>query len=384
MENVKTIISIFAINSILQSVFPQRFEPRLDITSCTKSKVNITVHDAVDGGIVYIQGPGTSCRQSTQAGVSKHVFDVHTCAINWRETFRVIVQRHPLYQTGADKRFPVTCIPDTSDLIVGNRIVNVNVLDKEEEDGVTKTVTPTATMYLYRDGVNVNGKTVQLTEQLTMVIQLDNDYADDFDIEASACHADSIVTIKDSCATDDNLFPTFTHVLQGKLQSTFGVFRPTHLVGGTVNLEFTCTLKVFVGQHLPKTCDDNVGGNAKYTRRLQATNKKVDEILVGNSVLLNTEDVTTKIISPTSPSTCTKETIYIGVIVMLAVLFLLTFVVYLFKRRKLKAERKVRRDELINLNKVKIELEQLKYNVCNDCRENLDYSWYTHEDGQYW
>ena len=58
------------------------------------------------------------------------------------------------------------------------------------------------------------------------------------------------------CPTDAVLFPKFTHVLQGKLQSTFNVFRPTQLVGGTINMDFTCTLQVFLGQHAPvlSTC----------------------------------------------------------------------------------------------------------------------------------
>ncbi|XP_045194570.2 uncharacterized protein LOC123550200 [Mercenaria mercenaria] len=352
MEYVKTIIiSIVISECVFKPAVAQRFEPRLEVTGCTKSRLNVTIRDAADGGIVYIEGPSTTCSQFTQPRVSEHVFDVRACAINWSETFRVIVQRHPLYQTGADKRFPVTCIPDTSDINVGSRLVNINVLDKEDEEGITKTIRPTATMYLYRDGVDVNGKTVKLTDELTMIIQLDNDHANDFDIQAIECYADNIQTIADRCPVDENLFPKFTSVVQGKLQAKFGVFRPTQLDDGTVNIEFTCTLQVFLGQHIPTACGGNVGLHAVRKRKLQAANKKIDKIFVGNSVLVNTEDIATEKMFTMSAKACTKETLYVGIIALFAVSFLVTLILCLCTRRKLRAERKLRalqRNEINN------------------------------------
>lgn len=52
------------------------------------------------------------------------------------------------------------------------------------------------------------------------------------------------------CPVDTDVFPEFTRVAQGKLQAVFGVFRPTNLDGGTVNLAFSCSLKVYIGRHV--------------------------------------------------------------------------------------------------------------------------------------
>ncbi|KAH3752846.1 hypothetical protein DPMN_187472 [Dreissena polymorpha] len=39
------------------------------------------------------------------------------------ESFKVIVQKNALYQTGADKQIPVMCVADLGDLTVSNSII---------------------------------------------------------------------------------------------------------------------------------------------------------------------------------------------------------------------------------------------------------------------
>lgn len=48
--------------------------------------------------------------------------------------------------------------------------------NKDDDAGQNKTVKPTATMSLYSGGNAVDGATVKLTDQITMVMQLDTEY----------------------------------------------------------------------------------------------------------------------------------------------------------------------------------------------------------------
>ena len=48
--------------------------------------------------------------------------------------------------------------------------------DKDDDAGQNKTVKPTATMTLYKDGSDISGGTVQLTDIVTMILQLDAEY----------------------------------------------------------------------------------------------------------------------------------------------------------------------------------------------------------------
>ena len=48
--------------------------------------------------------------------------------------------------------------------------------DKDDDAGQNKTVKPTATMALFKDGTDISGTTVKLTDVVTMLLQLDNDY----------------------------------------------------------------------------------------------------------------------------------------------------------------------------------------------------------------
>jgi hypothetical protein len=48
--------------------------------------------------------------------------------------------------------------------------------DKDDDAGLNKTVKPTAFMTLHRDGVDVSGGNVKLTDVITMMIQLDTEF----------------------------------------------------------------------------------------------------------------------------------------------------------------------------------------------------------------
>ena len=48
--------------------------------------------------------------------------------------------------------------------------------DKDDDAGQNKTVKPTATMKLYKDGADISGGSVKLTDIVTMILQLDDEY----------------------------------------------------------------------------------------------------------------------------------------------------------------------------------------------------------------
>jgi hypothetical protein len=48
--------------------------------------------------------------------------------------------------------------------------------DKDDDAGLNKTVKPTAFMTLLRDGVDVSGGNVKLTDVITMMVELDNEF----------------------------------------------------------------------------------------------------------------------------------------------------------------------------------------------------------------
>lgn len=50
------------------------------------------------------------------------------------------------------------------------------ISDKAEDVRVNRTTKPTAIMSLYRNGVDVDGSIVKLTDEITMVVQLDQEY----------------------------------------------------------------------------------------------------------------------------------------------------------------------------------------------------------------
>ncbi|WAQ94157.1 hypothetical protein MAR_006628, partial [Mya arenaria] len=217
------------------------FYPSLLIDSCTKQTLQVSIHGASDHGVVYILGCADTCQHYTSAESGVYIFDLQANKINWERTFRVVIQGHADYQTGQDKQFPVTCIADTSDIAVANP---VNLGPLRDETALNKTIKPTATMRLYKDGSSVGGQTVTLMDTLTMVLTLDDGFSEMFDIKARRCVADTFLIVSNFCATNTELFPMFTHSSQGELQSEFGAFRTTSLRGGAVKMTFSCTLQV--------------------------------------------------------------------------------------------------------------------------------------------
>ena len=60
-----------------------------------------------------------------------------------------------------------------------NLTINIFFLifrDKDDDAGQNKTVKPTATMKLYKDGADISGGSVKLTDIVTMILQLDDEY----------------------------------------------------------------------------------------------------------------------------------------------------------------------------------------------------------------
>ncbi|XP_045177273.2 uncharacterized protein LOC123537539 [Mercenaria mercenaria] len=281
---------LFTFSLVIAAALAQ-FNPVLEVTSCTKSKLELTLTDGADGGIIYIQGQGTACRQFTTSGVSYYTIDFGSCGIQWEESFKVMVQKKALYQTGEDKQIPVMCIADLGDLTVSN---NLDVADKDDDAGLNKTVKPTATMSLYSNGNNVNGGTVKLTDIVTLVMELDAEYIEDFDIKAKSCFADNIEIISNACPVDIELFPHISRVSQGLIQAQFGAFRTTSLAGGSVAMPFSCTLQVCLGACSPTTCSDGIDSYGRKKRAIakrQAEDNAVEDISVGSSISIATEEV---------------------------------------------------------------------------------------------
>jgi hypothetical protein len=54
------------------------------VEQCTQNTLKLNVTDAVDNGIIYIQGEGVACKQTTQAGTSiTHEWNFASCGISW-------------------------------------------------------------------------------------------------------------------------------------------------------------------------------------------------------------------------------------------------------------------------------------------------------------
>ncbi|KAK3095131.1 hypothetical protein FSP39_010654 [Pinctada imbricata] len=281
---------------------------RVTVDSCTKSKLVLTLTDGASGGIIYIQGQGAACKQTTQTGAVTHEFDFTSCGIQWESSFKIIVQKKSLYQTGEDKQIPIMCITDLSDITVDN---NLNALDKDDDAGQNLTVKPTAIMALYSNNQDVSGGNVQLTDTISMVIQLGSDFVDDFDITAKTCTASTISVIENSCPTDTELFPAFSKPSQGSILASFGAFRTTDLSGGAVTMTFSCTLQVCLGSCAATTCADGSssygrkkrdtyelvvsgsasGNDVRMKRQAQGGGNDLEDINVGSSLRITTDEV---------------------------------------------------------------------------------------------
>lgn len=320
------------------------FNPIMRVSGCTKKRLTLLLQNASDEGIVYVLGASSACRQFTSSPVSRHVITFDDCGITWRDSFKIVIQRKAEYQTGEDKQIPVNCILDTRDLHVGSKI---DVIDKVDDPGINKTVSPTASMSLYSSGANVGGKQVRLTDQITMVIQLNEEYDVDFDIQAKNCHADNIQIIKNGCPADAELFPKFTTIKQGMLQAVFGAFRTTRLDAGVVRMSFSCTLNVSLGPHPPVACEEM----DERRKRSRSPSKLLENVTVTEAVYVCIDNYTANYNIPVPVTDCVNHGLFVGVIILLMALLCVTAFANIYTCVQLRSEkrhRKVTRDILYN------------------------------------
>ncbi|XP_069102481.1 uncharacterized protein [Argopecten irradians] len=330
MEPITTLV-IFA---VLAALGQAQFAPTLTVNSCTASKLQLTLENAADGGIIYIQGQTSACKQTTSSASTVHEFDFASCGISWASSFKMIVQKKALYQTGDDKQIPIMCIMDLTDLTVAN---NLNALDKDDDAGQNLTVKPTASMKLYRSGIDIGGGSVQLTDSLTMSIELDAEFQADFDIVARECTASTINIISASCAADTELFPDFTKPAQGYLANNFGAFRTTDLNGGSVAMTFSCTLTVCQGSCAAATCSN---GGSGYGRKKRGIMKRqadaapaIDDISVGTTVTIAAEEV---ILQTPDEDTdvCMNRGGFVAVLIITIIVLVISLVIAVYMGRK--------------------------------------------------
>ncbi|XP_060076171.1 uncharacterized protein LOC132555828 [Ylistrum balloti] len=324
---------VFVIIAVLATLGQAQFSPTLTVNSCTASTLQLTLDNAADGGIIYIQGQTSACKQTTSSASTVHEFDFASCGIAWASSFKMIVQKNALYQTGDDKQIPIMCIMDLTDLTVAN---NVNALDKDDDVGQNLTVKPTASMKLYRSGIDVAGSSVQLTDTLTMSIELDAEFQADFDIVAKDCTASTISIVNSACAADTDLFPDFTKPAPGYLSNSFGAFRTTDLNGGSVAMTFSCTLTVCQGSCAATTCPSGNG----YGRKKRGISKRqanpapaIDDISVGTTVTIAAEEV---ILQTPDDDTdvCMNRTGFIAGLILLIIALIIVLVTAVFMGRK--------------------------------------------------
>ncbi|KAL4216861.1 hypothetical protein ACF0H5_023325 [Mactra antiquata] len=237
------------------------FSPNVTVTGCESREVTVDILNASDGGIIFIQERNESCRYVTESMRKSYKFHFDTCNIEYNEQFRVIVQKHPNYQTGYDKVIPVICMIDTSDLIVSSIVYPEEPMDNSK--GLNKTTKPKVRMKISTGNglltaVNVNDK-------VNLSLILEDKYNGDFDIKAKNCRAEMISLVKDECSTNENLFPNFDKIDQGSLQAMFEAFRPTNFDtdedddDNDVDVIFTCNIAVCKGKCHQKFCGEIAG-----------------------------------------------------------------------------------------------------------------------------
>ncbi|XP_045178100.2 uncharacterized protein LOC123538202 [Mercenaria mercenaria] len=209
-------------------------------------------------------------------------------------------------------------------------------------------------MKLYKDGVDISGSDVKLTDLVTMTIQVDDEYIEDFDIKAKSCTANFIDITQDFCATDTGLFPNFVHVTQGVVTSTFGAFRTTDLGGGFVEMVFTCTVQVCRGLCTEELC----GGESSWGRKKREADEDVafEDLNVGTSMSVGTDNDLTPTDKDADESVCIAHIpLILGLLAISLVLFtsmgLTTFATgKLMKRteelRKLSSDHEAERQKL--------------------------------------
>ncbi|XP_033725803.1 uncharacterized protein LOC117315629 [Pecten maximus] len=334
------LIPVVVMAAFLATLGQSQFTPTLTVDSCTASKLRLTLENAADGGIIYIQGQTSACKQTTSSSSTVHEFDFASCGISWASSFKMIVQKKALYQTGDDKQIPIMCIMDLADLTVAN---NVNALDKDDDNGQNLTVKPTASMKLYRSGIDIDiGSSVQLTDSLTMSIELDAEFRADFDIIAKDCTASTITIVNSACATDVDLFPDFTKPEQGYLVGSFGTFRTTDLNGGSVAMTFSCTLTVCANMCSPTACPSGNGYGRKkrgISKRQANPSPAIDDISVGTTVTIAAEEVILEA-SEDDTDICINKAGFVAGIIGLSSSLLIACVMAIFMARKLQTKMK--------------------------------------------
>ncbi|XP_060075162.1 uncharacterized protein LOC132554856 [Ylistrum balloti] len=269
------------------------FNPSLRVISCTRSNLVVKVTGAANDGLIFIKGQGEDCKQLTSEEQEFYEFDFVSCNIEWEMMFRIIVQKLGAFQTGADKQIPVMCTADTNDIVVSNYL---GAADKADDTGLNRTTKPRAYLSFYKvvTGDEVIGSEVKLTDRLIMTLKLEEEFINDFDMKARYCQAADIVIIEDFCAVEPELFGNFWKLKQGTLISEFGAFRTTDFDGGSVVMNFSCTLQLCQGPCFPEKCDDSYTGWGRKRRntdrqengsgRFRRQTGSTDTIDVGGSV----------------------------------------------------------------------------------------------------
>ncbi|XP_060074757.1 uncharacterized protein LOC132554456 [Ylistrum balloti] len=262
-----------SINFLLVTiVLVSAFNPSVNVEMCTETELTLTLEGAENGGIIYIQGHSTSCKQNTVNVTTEFVFVFGACGVDPYQSFSIIVQKKPHYQTGYDLVFPVRCLYELSIELSGNELN----LEGVDEVGVNITLRPTATMTIYSNGQEVTAGQVRLTDTLTMSIQLGSEFIADFDLKARYCTANTIELIQDFCSTDVGLFPNFVQPVQGIIATSFGAFRTTALNGGIVDMTFSCTLQLCFGACSQTNCANGEVGYGR-RKRLADKNKRINK-----------------------------------------------------------------------------------------------------------
>lgn len=322
---------LFLVTLMVAGSTAQTFNPTLAVDSCTQSSLVLTTTDAADGGIIYVQGQGAACKQTTASGTFTHTIDFASCGIAWEQTFKIVIQKKALYQTGEDKQIPIMCVADLADLTVTN---SLNAADKDDDAGQNKTVKPTATMALFKDGSDVGGQTVKLTDVITMILKLDDEFIQDFDIKASACSASTINVVTGFCSADVDLFPHITRVRQGELSATFGAFRTTDLNGGSVSMPFSCTLTVCLGACSATTCADSSQSYGRKKRQAEEDPSGLENINVGSSISITTDEVVIEA-DAEEHGICMASGLFVAIVIILVSGLVATTIVSAVMFRKL-------------------------------------------------
>lgn len=64
-------------------IFFEILSVSVTVDSCTQSELVLSLTDAEAGGIMYIQGQGVACKQTTNTGTNQHTFNFASCNIQW-------------------------------------------------------------------------------------------------------------------------------------------------------------------------------------------------------------------------------------------------------------------------------------------------------------